>query len=137
MADVCVVCSLMGDKFSPKKLERISNLQLIDKEEEGSIGKMGIYKDKPIPQGSASLKCSYSEKERAAGKNELISVLNLLQDNYEQIRESGVDSINLTLIIGHPGDGSCWYLEHEELKKIVDLGIGLSIDWYQMDDESA
>jgi hypothetical protein len=127
----------MGKDFSPKRLEKMSGLKFIDKKEKGDVGRTGIYRGKLIPQGSASLACSFSEKERAAGKRELDTILQPPKVNYEHIKACGVEDIDLALIIGYTGDGTCWYLEHKELKKIVELGIGISIDWYHIEDESS
>jgi len=51
-----VRCHLSGDKFSPKKVEELTGVKLIQKKEVGEIGiTKGPFKGQPVKYGSSVL----------------------------------------------------------------------------------
>jgi len=53
--DIQVNITFTGDKFSPKAVEERSGAIFNTKNEVGDIGKLGRFKDQPIPYGSGEL----------------------------------------------------------------------------------
>lgn len=89
----------MGDKFSPKKVEEKTGIIFKEKNEVGDIGTLGINKDKPIQQGSATL---YPPKEVISTENYYSGfdwVISKLATVVEASREHGADDIYLDLAV--------------------------------------
>ena len=65
-------------------------------------------------------------------------MLSFLLEHHQTLRECGVQDIDLTLIFFYQDSGGAgWHIEAEDIQKLAKLGIGLSIDWYQIDDEES
>ncbi len=127
MVENFATCLLMGNNFSPSKLKQISELNFYSPIEKGTINKRNGEK---WEHGSAIINCpKHINKE---GEDiELSDLLNALIKNKEALINSGVEDIDITLVLGHDGKPSAWHIEYEDLKKLVDLRAGLSLDLYQ------
>ena len=142
--------TFFGEKFSPTKLlTRIRNIHFRTAHEPGqifayterTITPEGKVIDRPAKRlmeyGSAIL-----DHPSNLGKpgNEIAweDMLSFLLEHHQTLRECGVQDIDLTLIFFYQDSGGAgWHIEAEDIQKLAKLGIGLSIDWYQIDDEES
>jgi hypothetical protein len=127
-------CTLTGDNFSPKALlEKLAYVSFYDANEVGDVdpktGRIWKY-------GGAIL-CYAPNLGRQGDKIEWDDMLDFFVTNQQIIRDCGVDNINLTLNFFYQGDGASWHVKDKDIKTLANLGIGLSIDWYQIDDPAA
>lgn len=125
-----VSCLLTGKNFDPQRLANLSGLKFYSS---GKKGELTRYNWKRT-HGDAII-------SKAANINQtgeyidLDSMLQVLFTYREVLKICGVEDISLTLNFFCVGDIASWHLEYEQLKKLVELGIGLSIDWYQFENE--
>jgi len=123
-------CLLTGANFSPKRLSQITGLRFESPSEKGDLN----YQGKKYLHGGASITIPYHINQR--GKYiELDTMLQVLLMHKEHMEACGVETIYLTLNFFCKSDIASWHLEHEQLEKIVNLGSGLSLDWYQFDED--
>ena len=117
-----VVC---GENFSPKIFTTISSIKLLDPVEPGSIAKVGRFKGKPSPNGSAILAIS----DQAKGWNEFDELLCLIEKSMCALREAKADEMVLSCSLYH--DGQCNFgFTPSDLKRIADLEIDFHISCY-------
>ena len=125
---------LVGDTFSPKKLQQqISHLIFRKANEKGALeaktGHVWGYGSAIINHPSHLGK----EGKQIAWED----MLAFLRKHHQTLRACGVEDINLKLNFFYPGDGASWHIEAEDIQTLAQLGIGLSIDWYQIAEEQA
>jgi len=122
-------CLLTGTNFSPAKLSKISSLKFDSPSEKGEINKQIKA---TLDYGSAII--NRSSHIGLKGKDiKLDKLLKVLVKNKSNLKASGVEDISVTLVLGYEGDMAAWHIEYEDLKKLLELGIGLSIDYYKVD----
>ncbi len=125
------VCLLTGLNFSPKNLSKDIKIQFYKKHERDEIDKRNGKKWK---HGGAIInKASHINKKGDDIK--LSDLLNFLIKNKKYLGESGVEDIDVTLILAYDSDMSAWHIEYEDLKKLVELEVGLSLDIYESSEE--
>lgn len=127
--DYFATCLLTGTDFSPAKLQKISSLGFYSSREKGEISK---HRKIALNYGGAII----NRPSHIGLKGEDIKLKDLLKvliKNKSKLKTSGVEDINVTLALGYEGDMSAWHIEYEDLKKLVELEIGLSIDYYEVD----
>lgn len=120
-------CIITGDNFSPKALFKSTGLKFYDSNEKDDYIK---NTEKKWEFGGAIInKASHINKKGDHIK--LSDLLCFLIQNKEDLIASGVDEFQVRLILSYDSDMSAWHIEHEDLKKLVELGIGLSLDIYE------
>ena len=141
-------CRLFGNSFSPKELlKKLPGINFRDSHEPGdvfrytkrSLNRGGKIIDRPskrtLTYGGAIIDHP-SNLNKPGDKIEWEDMLAFLIKHHQTMRECGVEDITLTLIFFYQGDGASWHIEDKDIKLLAELGIGLSIDWYQIEDES-
>ena len=125
-----VTCLLTGNNFSPKKLSQLTGLRFRSPSERGTLNQGG----EKWMYGGASISTPY-HINREGKYIDIDTMLYTLLSYKDQMSLCGVQDISLTLNFFCVSDMASWHLEYEQLKKLVELGIGLSIDWYQFENE--
>ncbi|QKE76085.1 hypothetical protein HPK19_25100 (plasmid) [Arthrobacter citreus] len=124
-----VRCHLSGDKFSPKKVEELTGVKLIQKKEVGEIGTKGPFKEQPVKYGSGVL-CPPEGIVYLDYNNKIYWVAKTLYDFIDDIKKCGVEDIDF--VIGVFYKEQCNFaLEPDALKLIGELGVHLSISCYE------
>jgi hypothetical protein len=82
-------CIIIGDYFSPAKVEKITGLRFNSKNERGDISKTGRYKNKALPYGSAVLESDPNDDYVIQSHN----ILDLLLIHIDRIRDGGATDI--------------------------------------------
>ncbi|TAL69808.1 MAG: hypothetical protein EPN82_04080 [Bacteroidetes bacterium] len=120
-----VSCNLIGEKFSPGKLEKKIKYIFNDKIEVGDIGLKGRYKDKPIPYGSVEI---YPPEELRYEHEiaQLDWIIEFLEKNKVQISKSNIDDIKIMVSIFYETQCDMSF-DSELLKRIGDLKLDLNI----------
>ena len=128
-------CTLTGDKFSPKKLlEYLPHICFREAHEPGATCK---YTKRILPHGGAIIDRA-SNLNKPGDKIAWEDMLDFLVQNHQVIRDFGAEDIDLTLNFFYQDQsGSSWHIEDKDIKLLARLGIGLSIDWYHIEDESS
>ncbi len=112
-----IFCAFWGENFSPKKLQDLTGLDLVDSNEVGDPNKIGI-----ADYGAASLypPDDYDDSE----SNVLDWFLDNINTYHQIIRNCGVEDI--TLWITYPLEGQMsWSFSASTMKLIGDLGIDI------------
>ena len=126
-------CVISGDAFSPRLAEDRTGIKLSNKEEVGDLGRVGIYRNKPLPYGSAYL---YPPKEALSPMNSYAGfdwLIDKLEEVIEIYRDCGADDIYLDLAVYY--DEQCnMAFEPETLGKIAKVKIPFWISCYEYDD---
>jgi len=128
-------CTLTGDNFSPKELlKRLPNISFDDPNEKGDrhpkTGRIWNYGGVIINHAS--------HLNKPGDKIAWEDMLDFLVQNHQTIRDCGGEYIDLTLIFFYQDEGGAsWYIEDKDIRLLSKLGIGLSIDWYHIEDESS
>jgi len=126
MVKIRASCSVIGDKFSPAKFAKMSSVKLVDAHESGAIGNAGIYRGKPTPYGAASIEVSNKAQEDWSRLDDLLTVM---ESCIDALRESGAETISLSLSLFH--NGQCNFgFSQEQLRRIAALKIDLPISCY-------
>jgi hypothetical protein len=115
---------LEGEKFSPKRLKELTNLDIETLAEYGEIGIKGRYKGKSIPYGLALLKVQHTSSEDI--NVALKKVIDELLYKKAYLSSSGVDEITLDLENFSQHDMEIT-IDREIIKKISDLNAGIDI----------
>ena len=134
MINEYVTCILSGDNFSPALFVRSSGLKLTNINEKGDIGKIGRFKNKKIPFGSAEIDISdiyIQNKLKNIDQFDLILVV--LSDNLPKINAAGVTDIYLDINLEYE-DQCNWELKREQIKKLAEIDINLSISCFKRGD---
>ena|SRR5690606_29961879 len=113
---------IYGDNFSPAKVEQTVDLTFSNKNEIGEIGKLGRYKNLPIPYGSATIKNS----ENAS----LASFLMYFRKYITIIRQNGGKSIYLNCGYFYSGQCNC-ELGIEEIALLNEMKIPFIFSVYE------
>lgn len=121
-------CLFHGDNFSPTLVEKKIGVPLDEKIEVGDIGKIGRYKNKMIPYGSACLRAI--KTEGACLETALKGIVDVLMENIKSFRSHGAESIILHFDVNY--DNQCnLEFSPELIKKISILEIPLTISCYK------
>jgi hypothetical protein len=80
-----------GDRFSPKKLKKLTQLPIEILAEYGEIAKKGRYKNKPTPYGLALLKVEKNGKKDL--RTNLFNSIKFLLTEKQALKKSGVEDI--------------------------------------------
>ena len=140
--------TLSGDSFSPKALlEKIPTVKFRSSHEPGDERKYTkrtvtnegeiidyIVRD-TFSYGGAIIDHA-SNLNKAGREIEWKDMLDFLVDHHQTMRECGVEYIDLTLNFFYQENSFAWHIEESDIKCLASLGIGLSIDWYHIEDES-
>jgi hypothetical protein len=119
---------MSGDFFDPHELENNSSLVFRQKSKKGEIGKIGRYKDKPVPEGSSVLLLENDV-------NPLKELIFLISENYSLIKSYHVEEMSISIEIGY-SDQCNWEISQEEITKLTELKLGLSISCYLLDQKN-
>jgi hypothetical protein len=114
-----IQCLLMGEAFSPAHLANLTSLLLTTQTEPGSIGTIGRYKGKPVPDGSAMLEGT-----------DLETVVTALHQHFDILRQVGVTDINLTVTLAYTNQCN-WEFAPEPLRLLGEMGITLGVTCYE------
>lgn len=123
-----VSCNLIGEKFSPGKLEKKIKYIFNDKIEAGDIGSKGRYKDKPIPFGSVEV----YPPEDLLYEHEIAQlewIIEFLEKNKSQISKNNIDDIRIMVSIFYETQCNMSF-DSELLKRIGDLKMDLNISCF-------
>ena len=132
MTKVFASCLLSGSAFDPSNaLRSISKLSFTEAHPPGAISK---YTKQILEHGGAIINHP-SNLGKTGKKIAWEDMLAFLRKHHQTLRACGVEDINLTLNFFYPGDGASWHIEAEDIQALSQLGIGLSIDWYQIAEE--
>ena len=125
MAKIRANLVVVGENFSPKLFTEISSIKLLDTVEPNSILKVGRFKGKPSPNGSAVLAIS----DQAKGWKEFDELLCLIEKSIDALRETNAEEMVLSFSFYH--DGQCNFgFTPNDLKRIANLGIDFNISCY-------
>lgn len=111
----------MVESFSPDRLEKLSGLPLVNKQEKNSIGTSGRYKGKSILIGSAVIE-----------HESLDEVLDSIHIRFDLLKENGITDINLTVNLAY-ADQCNWEFTPKQLKLISDMNIPLGVTCYKIE----
>jgi hypothetical protein len=116
--EISAAITLQGQMFSPKSLEKKTNLVLTQKNEPGEMGRLGKYKNKPLPYGAANI-----EPPNTIGDHEKITWLaTTFLEHKESIEQSGIEDLHF--YIGYFYENQCnLALTASELKLIAETGL--------------
>ncbi len=124
---------ITGKNFSPKELFKSTGFKFYNSHEKDDLIMNSIKKEKWKHGGSIINKASHINKKGDDIK--LSDLLDFLQKNKKHLDASGAEKIQVRLILAYDSDMSAWHIEYEDLKKLADLGIGLSLDIYESSEE--
>ena len=120
-------CLFHGENFSPALAEKETGVSLDDKIEVGDIGKIGRYKDKRIPYGSACLRLIEMKGESL--ETTLKVMTDILMEHIDSFRSNGTDSITLHFDVNYENQCNLEF-SPELIKRISTLGVPLTISCY-------
>ena len=131
-----VSLSIYGERFSPSSIKESSGLKFKDKNEVGDIGKLGRYKGKPIPYGSASIYVEKIFPIEESEDGELIpdNFIKLVEDNISNFKAAGATDIELRLSIFWK-DQCNYDFSPKLIKRIGNLDIPFLVSCYEDDDQ--
>ncbi len=134
MIKISCSCIVKGDKFSPKKYEKLSGLKFSKSIEPGEPG-LGKYKKTKSPYGWANLKPN-ENVQVVDEENKIIPFLKLLIKERKNFITCGADKIIIDLAIDH--DEQC-NLEFDKniLKLLYKASDFLHMSCYYSPDEFA
>lgn len=110
---------LSGPNFSPLTLEAKLKCRLTKKREKGDVGKLGRFKGKEYPEGSAVI----------VGMDEA-QLMDFLEANISTLRESGASSINIQLNVECKGQCN-FELGPEWLLRAGKIGLPIGFSCYR------
>lgn len=113
-----------GEKFSPLRLKKLTQLDIEKLVEYGEIGKKGRYKDKPSPYGLGVLKINITENANV--EDSLNKIIDNLLSKKSILRECGVDEITLDLESFSQNEVE-YKISREIIKKISELNANIEI----------
>ena len=122
--------SFNREKFRSREINAINRVKILFF---GKKGELTRYNWRRM-HGDAIISRA-SNVNRQGKYIELDTMLQVLLMHKEHMEACGVETIYLTLNFFCKSDIASWHLEHEQLEKIVNLGSGLSLDWYQFDED--
>ena len=128
-------CLLTGDNFSPNKL--LGRLPPYINFREAHERNYNDPITKRILEYGGAIIDHPSNLSKPGEEIEWDDMMDFLVKYHKEMRECGVEDIDLTLNFFYQGDGASWHVEDKDIKTLANLGIGLSIDWYQIDDPAA
>ena len=131
MKTVRVYCNLFGDNFSPSLLEELTGLSLDGKTE---VNEICEYRGIPSTYGSASLEYSFTEEEWKNGADELDTMLETLEKNYQALKTAGVEEIKLYLTLDYIAQCN-WEITEDQIRRLAALHLRLNISCYCVGDE--
>ncbi len=115
-----------GDKFSPAAFENINSIRIVDAHEPGALGRVGRYRGKPIPYGSATIEVSDRAEKDWSRFDDLLTVV---ENSIVALREAGADEISILCSLYH--DGQCNFaFTQDRLRRIAALKVDLPISCY-------
>lgn len=126
MKSYSITCILIGDNFSPKKLEKNTDLNLFNKNEKNDIATKGRFKGNKTPYGSAEIEIIIINDFQS----DLHNLLDLLGENINSIQKSDCDDIYITLNVEYEDQCNLEF-ENELLKKIVNLNVSFSVSCFK------
>ena len=115
-------CHLWGENFSPKLLNKISDIEMRLTNEFGEVGKIGKYKDKKLPYGS----CCIVTPERIKS-NRVEWMADFIIKHKSEFEKAGATAMSFW-IYGYGNQGNMEF-SVEELTKISATKIPLCIDY--------
>jgi hypothetical protein len=122
-----IFCDFWGEKFSPKKLHELTDLQFRDSNEVGDMGRAGIRNF-----GSASLHLpdNYNDLD--------INILNWFIDTIEPhsqlIRDCGCEDLTMWIMYALEGKYR-WEFSNEQIKKIADWDTAICLGATEADED--
>ena len=119
-----MTCILTGNNFSPQKLTKLVGIEFEGTHERGDIN---TRNDKKWQHGGAGLN-SLPGKENI----DLDTLLTLLENHSEAMKECGVEDIDVTLNMAYRNQCN-WYLTAEEIKRLAQLNLSLGLTSYEDD----
>ncbi len=123
--EIIVYANLVGEKFSPSKIEQLLSLSFSTKNEPGEIGKTGRYKDKETPYGSI---CLDPEKDLGINDSSLFleKLTYFLKKNHKTLLDNGCEDIDINITLLYK-DQCNYYFAPELLTELASLELGLSV----------
>jgi hypothetical protein len=128
MIKVRASCSVSGDNFSPKKVNR-NIIKLFGEQEPNSLVEVGIFKGTRSSQGWAFIEVSDKAEE---SWDCIGALLDLVEKGIDELRKAGSEELSIICSMFH--DGQCNFgFSEKELQRIAALGASLSISCYSED----
>ena len=125
--DISASVEISGDKFSPELAEKRTGLSFIKKLVPGDIGKIGRYKNKPLPYGASSLEAPAD----VDSFDTIIWIANALKGKVQVLEECGADDIHFLIAFYYKDQCNC-VLSAEELKAIAETGLDFHFSCYDI-----
>ena len=119
-----MTCLLTGHNFSPQKLTKLARVEFYNPSEKGEIS---IITGKKWKYGGAILN-SLPGKEYI----DLDTLLTFLEEHGKLMKECGVEDIDVTLNMAYRNQCN-WFLTVEQIKRLAQLNIPLSLTSYEDD----
>ncbi len=125
MVEIKASIQIYGNNFSPENLKREIQIEFSSFIEKGSIGKLGRYKNKICPYGSATI----SPPEEVDHNDSIIWLIEYLSDKIDIIRKHGGQ--DMTLSIAYYPDGQCnCVFSLEEIEGLAKLKVPIHFSVY-------
>lgn len=119
-----ISCVILGKEFSPKKLKKQNlGIELTNENEPGDIGKIGRYKNSPIPYGACTLRPICNDDECSV----IEWMADFIHHNMSLLLELDVEDFSLSILwTGIQGNME---FSPIELEKLARLKLSLSITY--------
>lgn len=114
-------CILLGEDFSPNRIEKLIDVKFNKKSEKGEIQKKGKFFNKPIPYGFADIVLEDTNYEELLNK-----VIKFLSSHFNILKSNGVKDILLTLTIIDNGEINMEF-KNDVLSLMVKMDVSFSI----------
>ena len=122
-------CYMWGNSFSPKKIEKMTELKLEQKLEVGDLITKGVLKNQFSLMGSASLVASNGQCDLVDTK--LDDFIELLYSNFEILRTSGAENFDLSIGVFYHDQCNLSFSPHI-MERIGKMGIDFNISCYEV-----
>jgi len=122
-------CYMYGNKFSPKKIEKLTGLKLEKKIEVGDLVSKGYFKKEPSVIGCASLVHNINQDELS--EDSLINFVKLLSQNIDILRANGVQHFDLSVGIFYQGQCNLSFSPYL-LTLLSKLGLDINLSCYDV-----
>lgn len=119
-------CLLWGDNFSPRKAEALTGVLFRNKNEPGDFGAIGRYRNKPLPNGRATLDSTFNTSLRKGGTSSEEWLVDILLQHIDIFRACGATDFILHLDIVWK-DQCNLQLDSQFIQKIGKLNIPLTL----------
>jgi len=129
MIEITCHCLLQGSKFSPTLTERLHGIKLEGKNEIGDIGKIGKYKNKPIPYGSGVFVISNNLLDPSYDHYKKIDLLEKL---IPKLKSYGVEFMDVLITVAYYNQCN-FELSSLLLRRLAALKIPISFSCYEKD----